>query len=728
VEGVRRLDEAFRSRISHGDFPKDQKIHSHGLKTSQAVSIFRAQCISRQLDFTARRMQKQGLGFYTIGSAGHEAMAAVAKALCPTDQAFLHYRDAAFQIMRAMDHPGSTPIRDILLSFSCAKEDPISGGRHKVLGSKDLNIPPQTSTIASHLPKAVGSAFSISMLPPKYLASKTKKNSIVMCSFGDASCNHSSAQGAINSACWTSYRALPMPILFVCEDNGLGISVPTPHGWIKESFSRRSGLKYFPANGLDFYQTYQVSKSAADYVRRHRKPAFLHLSLVRLLGHAGADLESAYLDDDEIAKNESDDPLIHSASLLIQHGVLAAEEIIEIYEKVGTQCERVAAEVAVKPHLKTAKEVMASIVPPMQAVEDNETIEPGTRRKIFGREHNNLTEPQPMSKLINWALTDIMLERDNVVLFGQDVGKKGGVYGVTKRLQKRFGAGRVMDTLLDEQTILGLAIGMSQNGYLPIAEIQFLAYLHNAEDQLRGEAATLSFFSNGQFQNPMIVRIPGLGYQKGFGGHFHNDNSVAVLRDIPGLILVCPSNGRDAALLMRECVRLAAVERRVVVFLEPIALYSVKDLEIQNDLGWASRYPESGQLLNFGEVTVFGDGTEVAIISYGNGFYLSSQAAADLKIHRNLDVRIIDLHWLSPLPLKSLLNAIKGIKKILIVDECRSSGNIAEGLLMGLHGFTEACISTLTAEDSFIATGPAHAATLPSKNAIIRSVMELLER
>jgi 2-oxoisovalerate dehydrogenase E1 component len=126
---------------------------------------------------------------------------------------------------------------------------------------------------------------------------------------------------------------------------------------------------------------------------------------------------------------------------------------------------------------------------------------------------------------------------------GEDVGRKGGVYGVTQKLQARFGPDRVIDTLLDEQSILGLGIGMAHNGFLPIPEIQFLAYLHNAEDQLRGEAATLPFFSNGQFTNPMVVRIAGLGYQKGFGGHFHNDNSLSVLRDIPGLILACPSTG-----------------------------------------------------------------------------------------------------------------------------------------------------------------------------------------
>ena len=165
------------------------------------------------------------------------------------------------------------------------------------------------------------------------------------------------------------------------------------------------------------------------------------------------------------------------------------------------------------------------------------------------------------------------------------------MYGVTRGLRKRFGGRRVFDTLLDEQTILGTALGAALAGLLPIPEIQYLAYLHNAEDQLRGEAASLAFFSDGQYRNPMVVRIPGLAYQKGFGGHFHNDNSLAVLRDIPGLVLCVPSHPADAPLLLRECVELAEREGRVCVFVEPIALYHSRDLHEPGDGLWTAPYP-----------------------------------------------------------------------------------------------------------------------------------------
>jgi len=284
----------------------------------------------------------------------------------------------------------------------------------------------------------------------------------------------------------------------------------------------------------------------------------------------------------------------------------------------------------------------------------------------------------------------------------------------------------VIDTLLDEQSILGLGIGMAHNGFLPIPEIQFLAYLHNAEDQLRGEAATLPFFSDGQYTNPMVVRIAGLGYQKGFGGHFHNDNSVAVLRDIPGLILACPSRGAEAALMLRECVRLAREEQRLVVFLEPIALYPMRDLNAAGDGEWMDRYPAPGERLALGTVGVHGRGTDLAVVTFGNGVYLSRQAQATLAA-AGIKARVIDLRWLSPLPATALVEALAGCKAALIVDEARASGGVAEALMALLHERTTMPHARLTAQDSFIATGPAYAATMPSAAGIVAAAKALLE-
>ena len=718
------VDANFRRRVSGGDLPAGAAPRP-GLTGEEAVGIYRAQVLSRALDITSRAMQKAGQGFYTIGSSGHEGMAAVAHALRPTDMAFLHYRDGAFQTARAAQVPGQQITWDMLLSFACSSDDPTSGGRHKVLGSKSLMIPPQTSTIASHLPKAVGAAYSIGAarrLDPEHR--QLDPDSIVMCSFGDASANHSTAQGAINTAGWTAVQSIPLPLLFVCEDNGIGISVKTPKGWIATSMQHRPGLKYFSADGLDIYDTYATALEAAEYVRTRRKPAFLHLRTVRLYGHAGADVPTTYLSKAEVEADEANDPLLHSVRLMEQAGALGPEQALEIYDDTCARVARVSAEAATRPHLKTASDVMASLIPPKRDCEPSNNPAQADRAAVFGADLRAMDEPQPMSRLINWALADLMLEHGEIVCMGEDVGRKGGVYGVTQKLQARFGPDRVVDTLLDEQSILGLAIGMGHNGFVPIPEIQFLAYLHNAEDQLRGEAATLPFFSQGQFTNPMVVRIAGLGYQKGFGGHFHNDNSLSVLRDIPGLILACPSNGADAARMLREAVRLAREEQRLVVFLEPIALYPMRDLHGEKDGGWMSVYPAPDQRIALGEVGVHGQGTDLAIVTYGNGHYLSRQAARILGENK---VRVIDLRWLAPLPEEALMLAIDGCKSILVVDECRRSGNLSEALMTLLAERSDLPAHRVAAEDSFIATGPAYAATMPSTDQIVQAAGQLLK-
>ncbi len=720
------VHENFLKRVAKRDFPPGSE-PAGPLGPTGAVAIYRAACLSRALDRTSRTMQRAGQGFYTIGSSGHEGMAAVAAALRPDDMAFLHYRDAAFQIARAGQVPGQTIGWDMLLSFAASSEDPISGGRHKVLGSAALMIPPQTSTIASHLPKAVGAAYSIGAArrnPPEHRI--LADDGLVMCSFGDASANHSTAQGAFNTAQWTSYQSIPLPLLFVCEDNGIGISTKTPKDWISATFRNRPGLKYFTANGLDIFETYRVAQEAAAYIRSRRKPAFLHLRTLRLYGHAGADVPTTYLSREEVEAEEAHDPLLHMVRQLDQSGAMPAEAALAVYLETNARITRISAEAITRPRLKTAADVMASLIPPKRTCKPSNGPTPEARAAIFGGDIKAMDDPQPMSRLINWALTDLMLDHSEIVMMGEDVGRKGGVYGVTQKLHARFGPARMIDTLLDEQSILGLAIGMAQNGFVPMPEIQFLAYLHNAEDQIRGEAATLPFFSNGQFSNPMVLRIAGLGYQKGFGGHFHNDNSVAVLRDIPGLILACPSNGADAVKMLRECVRLAREEQRLVVFLEPIALYPARDLHGEKDGGWMRRYPAPGASIALGEVGVQGDGTDLAIVTFANGNYLSHQALPDIEA-AGIKTRIIDLRWLSPLPVEAMVAAVKGCKHVLIVDETRHSGGVAEALMAALHEAGVAKMARVTSEDSFIATGPAYAATMPSAQSIAMAAKSLVK-
>lgn len=728
------LESRFPQQVLEGALPPavvDLTPQAVGLAPTELVDLFESQLMSRHLDYQSRRLRARNESFYTIGSAGHEGNAVLGKLFRITDMAFLHYRSGALLIQRSKQRPGETPLYDMLLSFAASSEDPISGGRHKVLGSRTLLVPPQTSTIASHLPKAMGAAHALGLaqrLPPDGMA--LPKDSVILCNFGDASANHSTAQGAINTAGWAAYQNSPMPIVFVCEDNGIGISTRTPRGWIHASFSGRAGLHYLYCDGTDLLDSVRGVQAALAYARRWRKPVFLHMRVVRLLGHAGSDTEVGYRTLEQVEADERQDPLLHSARILLEQNILTAEQICELNVQIAQRVSRIAEQAIRRPKLQSAAEVMASIAPLRSDVRPVPPADHGARQALLAQEQRQLDKPQNMARLINLALADILLQYRNCVVCGEDVGRKGGVYSVTTGLVDKFGPQRVINTLLDEQSILGLAIGLGQLGYLPIPEIQFLAYVHNAEDQIRGEAATLSFFSNGQFSNPMVVRIAGLAYQKGFGGHFHNDNSLALFRDIPGLVIACPSNGADAVEMLRSCVALAHEQRRVVIFIEPIALYMTRDLHQPGDEGWTATYVGPGESTPIapGEFGCHGDGTDLCIISYGNGYYLSRQAARELEQEHGISLRVIDLRWLAPLDEMALVEAVAPCDAVLLVDECRRTGSISEALVTLL---TERApgrhrIARITAEDCFIPLADAARLVLPDRQQIVAAALGLV--
>ncbi len=424
------LDRSFIERVNKQDFSDIGEGWDHrklGLSDSDFIGMFESQLKSRLLDLESRKMRARNQGFYTIGSSGHEGNAAYGLTFRPTDMAFLHYRSGAFMIERSRQLSGETILYDMLLSFAASSDDPTSGGRHKVLGSKRLNIPPQTSTIASHLPKAVGAALSIPLTQRLELASEMPSDSVVLCNFGDASANHASAQSAINSACWAAYQQVPLPLVFICEDNGIGISTRTPKGWIAASFSQRASLKYFYCDGRDILDTYKVSKEAADYARVHRKPVFLHVRTVRLMGHAGSDAEIAYMKKEHIFENEAQDPLVVTAQQLIEARLMNSKQIVALYESMKLRIEAIAKMAVTRPKLQTIEQAMASIIPQKRNVSDKPCLDELSRGELFKADKLALSKPLHMGKLLNLALTELMARLDNIVVCGEDVGKKGGI-------------------------------------------------------------------------------------------------------------------------------------------------------------------------------------------------------------------------------------------------------------------------------------------------------------
>ncbi len=744
---------------------------------AELTDLFAAQLMSRHLDLAARDLQASGEGFYTIGSAGHESNAAVAMALRPSDPALLHYRSGGFYCARAAQVEGTDPARDTLRSLMASADDPISGGRHKVFGHPDLAVVPQTSTIASHLPRAVGLAFAHERAHALGLPDDWPADAVVVASLGDAGLNHSTAVGALNAAAHAAHQGVPLPLLVVVEDNGLGISVRTPAGWTEAVVARLGGRSTlaayaayatYTADGADPLGTLSTARAAVAGVRASRRPAILHLRTVRFMGHAGSDAEVAYRSAREITADHDRDPLLATAAELVRRGVRSPAGVLAAYETERSRIAALRAGLVPTRRLATVAEVAA----PLRRRDD----EPARRLALAvaadraERFRGRLPEaagPLTLAQSLTAALTDLLAAHPGGVVFGEDVGVKGGVYGVTRGLRRAFGAARVFDTLLDEQTILGTALGSALAGLLPIPEIQYLAYLHNAEDQLRGEAATLAFFSNGQYANGMVVRIPGLAYQRGFGGHFHNDNSLAVLRDIPGIVVGVPSSAAEAPGMVRALAGMALAEGRVCVLVEPIALYHGRDVTKGDGAataryaapeGWADTLADrdEGRLHR---TTAGGDpGGDVLVVTFGNGVAMTRRALATLALqHRacplppftsaqllpstpqqlcrseqgGLDlparVDLYDLRWVAPLPADHLAHTAHGYAAVLVVDETRRSGGVSEGVVTALvdHGY-RGTIRRVTSEDSVIPLGPAADAVLLAEPDIVAALGRLV--
>jgi 2-oxoisovalerate dehydrogenase E1 component len=746
-----------------------------------ALEMLESAIASRHLDFEARAMKARGEGYYTIGSTGHEANAALAAATRPTDPALLHYRSGAFFAQRAKERPGETPTFDILLSLAASSEDPISGGRHKVFGSATLAIPPQTSTIASHIPKALGLAVGLERARALGRAAPYPGDAIVLCTMGDASVNHATAQAGFHAARWFAYQGIPAPVLFVSEDNGIGISTDTPAGWVRAAFSEGPRgpdgaplLAFFEGDGRSLASSFAACRAAARHVRETRRPAFLRLATVRLMGHAGSDVETTYRTLAEMEAVEASDPLVAFVEEVCRAGFIRPSEVRAVYEETRERVAALAREASRRPKLESVAEITAPLAPLDEAAvmaEARRPADPAERARLFGGEANlpeRSARPKHLGALVPQALLDLGARYPDLCIFGEDVAKKGGVYHATADLQKRLGALRVFDTLLDETTILALGMGLAQAGLLPSPEIQYLAYVHNALDQLRGEACSLQFFSNDRFRNPMVVRIAGLGYQKGFGGHFHNDNSTAALRDIPGLIVACPSRGDDHAMMARTLFAAARVAGRVSVLLEPIALYMQKDLFAKDDEGWCCRYPEEGRAAEIGrarcvrlragvagagagggggargsggagggigeflEDVTDGEGAEgdaLTIVTYGNGVFLSAQAARTLEAEHGVRARILDLRWLRPLDEAAILRHARATRRVLVVDEGRRSGGVAEPVLAVIaEGAPAGAVAAarVAGADTYIPLAAAALLCMPSVAEVVEAARRLV--
>ncbi|MGH9028122.1 MAG: alpha-ketoacid dehydrogenase subunit alpha/beta, partial [Acidimicrobiales bacterium] len=602
------------------------------LPKDELLEDFRTACVSRALDDREITLQKQSRVFFQISGAGHEVLlTALARSLRPSyDWFFPYYRDRALVLAL-----GVTPLELMLQALGSA-EDPASGGRQMPchFGNAPLNIVTQSSPTGSQCLPAVGCAeASRYIVRRKHLeGTAAHGDEITYVSLGEGATSEGEFWESLNTAC-----RLHLPVLFVVADNGYAISVraedqaPAPISELVRGFR---GLAVTKVDGWDYSACRTKGARAIARVRAGEGPGLLHARVTRPYSHSSADSQTKYRDASELAREAAHDPIETFARALVHEGVLSEAEIEQVRIEARELAARCADEAMVAERPDPAQ--ITSNVVRLPEVADSEAVpspaEPGG-------------EPVVMAEAIRLALHELLESDERIRVFGEDVADaddevldhvegKGGVFGVTRGLQRRFGSARTYNTPLAESNIVGRGIGQALRGLRPCTEIQFFDYIWPAMHQIRSEAATIRWRSNGAFNCPLVVRVAIGGYLTG-GAIWHSQSGESIFAHIPGLLIAFPSRASDAVGLLRSAFK----AEDPVLFLEHKHLYRQRYA--------ADPMPAPGFRLPFGRATVVKEGRDLTIATWGATVQKSLEAAGELS-REGRHVEVLDLRTISP--------------------------------------------------------------------------------
>ncbi|HVN45171.1 MAG TPA: transketolase C-terminal domain-containing protein [Steroidobacteraceae bacterium] len=468
---------------------------------------------------------------------------------------------------------------------------------------------------------------------------------------GDASTATNGFWSALNIA-----TTLTLPMLFYIEDNGYGISVPsvlqTPGGNIAHNLSGFAGLSILEGDGSDPLAAEELTRRAVAQVRTRRAPLLLRLTVPRLCGHSGQDTQ-AYKSPAALGAERERDPLRRLEEFLVPQ-LIAPEEWRKLAGEARQEVERAVERALARP-LPDPRELTAHVfsrdAQGTVQLQEQGGLEPEGYRFASGTD-----VPQPHGARINMltairrTLESELARNDRLLIFGEDVGPKGGVHGATLGLQEKYGAARVFDTSLSEEGIIGRAVGMALAGLLPVAEIQFRKYADPAAEQLN-DCGTMRWRTRNRFAAPMVVRMPGGFFKCGDPWHSQT-NEVAWVHGV-GWQVAVPSNAEDAVGLLRAALR----GNDPVIFFEHRAML---------DGAWARRpYPGDDFKVPFGVARTVRAGSELSVITWGAMVERCLQAAADSHV----DAEVLDLRTLSPWDQGSVRGSVEKTRRCLIVHE-----------------------------------------------------------
>lgn len=609
----------------------------------KCLRVLEVMYLTRFMDDKMSKLVRQNKGgTFHMPVTGHELIGAVSGLSLESgkDWGLPYYRDRAFALGL-----GCSPV-DLFGTFMARAVDHHSGGRMmpEHFSHKALRIPCQSSVVGSQFLHAAGVAMALKIAG--------RKDEIVYVSAGDGATSQGDFHEALNFAC--IHR---LSVVFVIQNNGWAISVP-----LQEQTAGRSvadiargfhGLEVADIDGCDYEQVSAALRAAVERGRCGLGPSLVVAEVPRLCPHSSSDDPGKYKSDEIIEEECSRDPLPRYETWIMNMGLATKEDIDALREEVLVRVEAAAieAEQLPFPELDTADQKVFTPPPSF-------TFSTHARCAVADAKKESIV----MVDALNRALDEEMARDTGVVVFGQDVAHgKGGVFGVTRQLTARYGIERCFNSPLAESTIVGIAIGMSfVENCKPVAEIQFADYMWTGVNQLFNELASIYYRSNGEWNCPVVIRMPCGGYIQ--GGPYHSQSIEAFLAHCPGLKVVIPSNAADAKKLLKAAIR----DPNPVVFLEHKALYRQRVFSARPD-------PGLDEVLPLGRAEVVRSGDDITLIGWGMTVCMSSEIAENLS-QEGISVEIIDLRTIVPFDIETVLNSVRKTGKVLIAHEAALHG------------------------------------------------------
>jgi len=615
----------------------------YGIKKTEKDTLarwFYLLVLGRTLDDRAPNYLKQAIGWsYHAPYAGHDGIQlAIGQAFDrSTDHLFPYYRDMLTAISAGIN------AEEIILNGISKETDISSGGRHMSnhFAKPNWNIHNVSSCTGSMTPQAAGVARAMK---------KYKHKGVVISSEGESSVSEGYVYEAINGA-----SNEQLPVIFVIQDNGYGISVPkadqTANRKVADNFTGLKHLRIIHCNGKDVFDSMNAMAEAKDWAIKNQKPVIVQANCVRIHSHSNSDRHDLYRDDYELNYVSEYDPLGKFRRMLIRYNRFTPAELVEIEEKV-------------KQEVKEAhKKALAAPDPSPDSIFDFVTPRPYQSEKYPQGIHSFDGPKKKLIEALNETLKAEFRQNPDTFLWGQDIAnkEKGGIFNVSKGMQKEFGKERVFNAPIAEDYIMGTATGMTRWNKkirVVVEGAEFADYFWPAMEQFVG--ATHEYWrSKGQFSPNVTVRLASGGYIG--GGLYHSQNIEAVLTTFPGVRVVCPSFADDAAGLLRTSMR----SEGLTLFLEPKALY--------NAPAAATPIPDDFEV-PFGKARIRREGKDLSVFTYGNTTHFCLEAAEKIEKETGAGVEVIDLRSLSPLDKDTLLASIKKTGKALIVHEDKVFG------------------------------------------------------